>query len=1016
VTIDYLPLAVRGYGIRPRPSTDDTEKPTSKKRRRPGASPPVRHLLVFDTETTTDPTQRLNFGFSKLCKLNADGSVRCVEERAFHADDLPERDADGFATLKGYVEAPGRYAETMWPGSGDRYIRLMSISEWLEQVFWHYAYKKGMTVVGFNLPFDLSRVACGAGKSRDTKDHLDMAGGFSLRMFAHAGRDNQYRSQVAIKNMGSRGSLMTFTHPKEVDGGVTKHRGQFLDCSTLAFALADFRGSLDAACRRWDTEHRKLDPGEHGTITDEYVDYARGDVRVATELVEKLLAEHRSHPVDLQATKAYSPASMAKAYLKAFGIRPVLERQPDFPPEVIGWAVSAFYGGRAECRIRKTVVPVTLCDFTSMYPTVDALMGLWGLLTARTVEVVDATDEVQRFLDEATVPTMLDPASWPSLVGVARVVADGDVLPVRASYTPAEATKLNIGLNHLHARTPLGEVVPLWFTIADLVASKLLTGRAPVIERAVRFVGRGRQRGLRPVALAGKVTVDPRTEDFFTKVVEARAKVKGDPSGPGPFLKVLANAGSYGIFAEMIRKELPAGETEDVEVHGRADGPFTSAMNSPEDLGAFCFPPIAACITGAARLMLAIAERMVTDAGGAWAFCDTDSMAIVSSETGGLVPCEGGSHRTDDGKPAVLALSYDQVDAIRARFDALNLYDPDAVPTMLKAEARGDCWAISAKRYALHRREGDRVSLTVNEPDGTPVVRFSEHGLGHLLNPLDSDDLGTPEGEGITAAHRARTARPPRKDFVADLWRWIIATDAYGLDVAEPAWLDRMAVTRVPVSAPSLLKPFATLNAGRPYAEQVKPYNFLLGVPIRDFPPGVDPQRFRLIAPYNTDPASWPDAGWVNRYDRHATRYQVSTEPSGDEADRTRPTDATPYTVGVYSLRAVVDSFRSLPEGKAAAEDGTVCSAGTLGWLSRRHVGVDSVTHIGKEMNDLESRTAGVVAEADALADYGDPDGDGRLGLVLRVLDGLTATEIAERSGLGLEHHRASPSHSASER
>jgi len=33
----------------------------------------------------------------------------------------------------------------------------------------------------------------------------------------------------------------------------------------------------------------------------------------------------------LDPDQAYSPASIGRAYLRAMGIRPILERQPDFP-------------------------------------------------------------------------------------------------------------------------------------------------------------------------------------------------------------------------------------------------------------------------------------------------------------------------------------------------------------------------------------------------------------------------------------------------------------------------------------------------------------------------------------------------------------------------------------------------------------------------------------------------------------------------------------------------------------
>jgi hypothetical protein len=64
--------------------------------------------------------------------------------------------------------------------------------------------------------------------------------------------------------------------------------------------------------------------------------------------------------------------------------------------------------------------------------------------------------------------------------------------------------------------------------------------------------------------------------------------------------------------------------------------------------GAYCFPPLAALIAGAARLMLALPERSATDLGGTYAMCDTDSMAIVATETGGLKPCPGSVLKRED--------------------------------------------------------------------------------------------------------------------------------------------------------------------------------------------------------------------------------------------------------------------------------------------------------------------------------------------------------------------------------
>ncbi len=118
-----------------------------------------------------------------------------------------------------------------------------------------------------------------------------------------------------------------------------------------------------------------------------------------------MLSEYARHPIALQPTVAYSPASIAKSYLKAMGISPRLTSQPEFPNELLGHAMSAFYGGRAEVHLRHVPVPVQVVDFTSMYPTVDILLGLWRLVTAARIDTVDVTEEIGELLRPSPPPT-----------------------------------------------------------------------------------------------------------------------------------------------------------------------------------------------------------------------------------------------------------------------------------------------------------------------------------------------------------------------------------------------------------------------------------------------------------------------------------------------------------------------------------------------------------------------------------------------------------------------------------
>jgi hypothetical protein len=194
------------------------------------------------------------------------------------------------------------------------------------------------------LPFDLSRIAY------DFKDARGrFAGGFSLGIWSYIdeiGREqtHQYRPRIGIKHIDSKRALKGFTARNEPDrtdlipeGSPTgkpekgyKFRGHFLDLRTLAFALTDKSYTLESARNDFGVEHPKQRTTRHGVVTAEYINYNRRDVLATSELAAKLLEEYDKHPITLQPTKAYSPASIGKAYLQAMQIPPILERQPDF--------------------------------------------------------------------------------------------------------------------------------------------------------------------------------------------------------------------------------------------------------------------------------------------------------------------------------------------------------------------------------------------------------------------------------------------------------------------------------------------------------------------------------------------------------------------------------------------------------------------------------------------------------------------------------------------------------------
>jgi hypothetical protein len=202
-------------------------------------------------------------------------------------------------------------------------------------------------------------------------------------------------------------------------------------------------------------------------------------------------------------------------------------------------------------------------------------MDLWRLLTARRIEVEEATEEVKELMSTLTLEQYFDQQVWTQFMGLAQIIPDGDVLPVRAAYGGPAAWQ--VGVN------PYTIEDGAWYTIPDILAAKLLTGKSPQIVRAVRFTPHGRLRGLRPIMLRGQVLIDPVSSDFFRAVIEERYRLNARTDLPpeerrrlDAFLKVLENGAGYGIYGEFNRCESAADASATVSVFGADDMPFRS--------------------------------------------------------------------------------------------------------------------------------------------------------------------------------------------------------------------------------------------------------------------------------------------------------------------------------------------------------------------------------------------------------------------------------------------------------
>jgi hypothetical protein len=977
---DVLPVAIRVYA-------DLTGRSQRRGSRSRAAGWPA-DVLIFDTETTVDERQLLTFGSWRQCRWTAAGELECVSEGLFFDDSLPVTDPKGFALLESY--ARHRRANVIQGSS--TVLAFMSKTEFVRDVFYPLAYDARALVVGFNLPFDLTRLAERWGKGR--KQHF---GWFSmiLRQYVStktgAMAEDAWSSRIAIKVLDSKRAFMEFTSARadDDDGGAGKwkarYRGRFLDLRTLAYALTAEAYTLERACHAFEIRHKKGKTLSHGVITDRYIDYNRRDVLATQELLEVLRRRFDARELKLDPCKAYSPASVAKAYLRKLGVARPAKQFAALDRALYGIAMNGYHGGRAECHIRITGVPVVHTDFISQYPTVSVLLGLWNLITAKRLTTVDCTEEAQRLLNHASVEKYLDPNGWRDLVWFGQLTPDGDVLPVRSTYHQHNET-MAIGLNEYWSDEPV------YFAAPDLIASAILTGRPPRLLRAQKVIPHGRQRGLRCLEFADGVSIDPTTQDFFKSVIELRKRVAADPSlspeqreAASLALKILANAGCYGVFVEMNTLSLPKGERKSVQVYSHSK-PFDTAVARPEEPGEYVFPVVAVLVTAGGRLLLALLERLVLDAGGTFAFCDTDSMSIVAMRTGGNVSCDDGIDPAIGGRKTVRALSWAQVETIVARFASLNPYDRAIVPGSIlevksvNRDARGVqrhlwCYVISAKRYTFFVKRGRTIS----------IVEPSEHGLGHLLDPERGSETWRDELD----------AGEPR-EWIRRVWEHIIK-QSLGLPTGPLPYRDLPAVGRISVSTPHVLKPFGTAQKDLAYSERVRPMNFLLSASIAPFgePARTSKAKLHLIRSFTDQPSRWLSEPWIDLY-------------SGERYDVTVENPAPAHVARIRSYGNVLEEFMAHPEHKSADARGKPCGALTRGLLYRRRIRRERTVMIGKEANRIEDMHNRLIHRWDEVnTEYRDPDPERWNLEVLRLLKPISGKVLASAAGVSTRAIRA---------
>lgn len=589
--------------------------------------------------------------------------------------------------------------------------------------------------------------------------------------------------------------------------------------------------------------------------------------------------------------------------------------------QTMGYVMASYYGGRSEVRVRRIAVPVISVDFTSMYPTIFSRQKLQTLIGSLRINQRIVTDDTRRFLETITLDRLYDPAIWPSLNRIALIQPDGDIVPVRMRLRRPEKGKGK-------KREPLDpftitvtrftSTCPRWYTLADLVAAKILGVKTPQIIKAIEFVGAGSNPDLQSIDFLGTV-LDP-NRDIMATVIQERHRAEGS-SGDDPkasrrrekALKILGASGGYGIYAEInvAAKTPPASGPSDSRLIKPPEGVWYSDVGPEtgdvhdERPGRFFSPVIASLVTGGARLMLAMAETEVANRGGTFAFCDTDSLAIVAG------------NKAPNGIPC---LREPDVAEIIARFDQLNPYDPNVIPHLLKREHTEtkelQCYAVSAKRYVLFTRD---------RRNRLRIVKPSESGIGATIGRSESETVPKLARRIWTSiliealSIRYRGLRKRRMERLLNF--------------------DVPMRRKLPIAQPSVWRSrgFRSFNQGKIYDKQIKPFSFLQTITavIETGP------RVRPIAPFERDVRQSCKLVWTDLESKRPIDLDWNEQ-------------GHPGSIPVMRLDEFIGNYARHPEAKAAGPDGMPAGPETQGVLGRLHLTDGQPRRIGKEVDRLD--------------------------------------------------------------
>ncbi len=698
------PVLVRAY-VEPEPGNGT--------KRRSVRTSGARRVLVL--HTVADERER--FVFAVVLEV-LDGVV--VDEWVIVPDDTADDEVERLADT-----LPMR--EDLPPGIGaePKVLRLAQLGPLLVR----RCYRHGCVLAGWDLPWQLGRIASYVGRSSPD--------GFSLGLGGAVNgdgrwRDSDYLPRIVARSRGAgkAGAFLSWGVPHDKRSRVRKGRrpGAFVDVAVLCGAVVG--GELTGPEHAADL----LGVPWPSAASGDLIARARSEAGAFVQLQIAACAALEAAAPGLMPERAWSAGSIAQHALRTAGVRPLAHKAAGLPVEVKAAGSASFGGGRVEADLVGLACPMVLVDMRSTFPAMRSALGLTPFLACDHDEVEDVTAELAAFLASPDLPDQLYRRETWARWGPSFAVVEprGEHLPAQVRWKHDRVGSTVASLDMAGGRLPF-----MW---CDLAASVLEGDKVPKIVHAWRLVPVGRQRGLHALRLPTGVLVDLASDDLDAALVRERAAIREDPSLADherrrllSLSKLVANALCFGLPARHNRRLLAA--CLEHTGHGPRGELLTVKTRHPEVPGPDAFLPLAAPVTAGCSLMIAMARCAMHDLGSTVALIVTDAIAVPASLDGGFIACPGGPHHLDDGIEAVRLVTFDELRALLARFDALlapwagSAWSEEA-GTLTDSAVGLVCGVnklvLGRRDHPRRRRESDRWSL----------VRSSDADMGgHLVDP-----------------------------------------------------------------------------------------------------------------------------------------------------------------------------------------------------------------------------------------------------------------------------------------